>query len=173
MADEDAQLEQQAAAFAAQFMEAGAVSSAMPAPAVPLHVAPFPRLQAAQPQAMAAVEARVLELHNNMAVQGKQLTSEVAQLKQTMANTVSKLDFSKWNTAMSQQVADFLEHGLAEVTKDLQLQLDDIRRDIKALATSASSRPSAGVGEAPEGDPQVERLVNKGHQAQNCFEPGA
>ena len=42
------------------------------------------------------------------------------------------------------------------------MQLDDIRRDIKSLAASASSRPSAGAGEAPEGDPQVERLAIKG-----------
>ena len=42
LADEDAQLEQQAAAFAAQFMTAAAGKSAMPAPSA-LMPAPFAR----------------------------------------------------------------------------------------------------------------------------------
>ena len=92
--DDKALLERQAAVFTAQFTEAGAASSAMPAPALPLHVAPVPRLQTAHPQAMAAVEAKVVELHNTMAAQGKQLSSEVAQLQHSLANTVSKVDFS-------------------------------------------------------------------------------
>ena len=134
--------------------------------------APFARAPAVPPLPVATVEAKLLiSLQRSVAEQGERLADDMVQLKQGLVGFVSKEDFSTWNTAMNQQVADFLQQGLAEITRDLQLQLSGIRNDILALAASATSHPPAGVGEAPNGDPEVELLVCKGTKRKAAASP--
>ena len=55
---------------------------------------------------------------------------------------------------MNQQVAQFLQDGLAEVTRDVQLQLKGIHDDVKLMISAALPDPK-GPGGAPKGDPEV------------------
>ena len=112
--DEDAVVAQQAAAFAAQFKlptpggkpeEIAAASSSVAAPA---------RLMAPPTGGAAAQAGQLRQLQVVVDEQGQRLQGEIQSINDNIAGLVTTSDFNAWGTSMNQQVAQFLQDGLAE-----------------------------------------------------------
>ena len=152
--EDDEQVAQQAAAFAARFMG--------PAKSTPAEIAAPAGNAAGQARLMpppmaisAAHEGRLAQLQHSMEAQGQRLQADIQEVKDSVAGLVSTSDFNTWSVSMNGQVAEFLQDGLAEVARDVQLQLQVIRDECKLMIETALSAPK-GAGKAPEGDPEVE-----------------
>ena len=156
--DEDSRVARQAAAFAAQFMlptqgstpEAGAAASSSAADPARL-MAPPAVISAAQGGQLRLLQTTVQE-------QDQRLQGDIQSIKDNMAGFVTTADFNDWGAAMNQQVAQFLQDGLAEVARDVQLQLQGIREECTLMIDSALPALK-GAGKAPEGDPEAEHLA--------------